>query len=436
MNTGQTKMKSRVIRISLCIVIMFLWTASTAAAAPRPDIDAYYSWVEKNIDAIDEDLPRIQKAASAAAKKYTTGDWKLAGAELVWSLTDYREKEVEPIREAGELFINQHWDYGDAAVEVPGYSINICPTSGYIAQAILHMFNAGLLARDLESEHTDARNHTGSEEKVRKTKTAYSGSGDDALAMNIVDVKIDSDTRRSAIVLFHGGGWKSASPELLFPHARYFARRGMVAFVPEYRLANEKTGITVTDAARDCRKAVRWVRDHADAYGIDSNKIVAAGDSAGGHLAAVTALVGKMTHETDKQAKRSRPDVLILLGSITNTAEGKWHLEGEEGKMLSPVHNIDSDEPPTLILHGEKDEVVPVQTARDFAATMEKHGNKCRLKILSDTGHAFVLPGYGTDESIRRAMKEVDDFLVQTGFLRGKADEKALRSLVKDDNDV
>jgi hypothetical protein len=73
-----------------------------------------------------------------------------AGATLVWCLADYKEEEIAPIKEAGELFINQHWDYGDAVVEVPGFPLRICPTSGHIAQGILRMFSAGLLARDLE----------------------------------------------------------------------------------------------------------------------------------------------------------------------------------------------------------------------------------------------------------------------------------------------
>ena len=75
-----------------------------------------------------------------------------AGATLVWCLADYKEEEIAPIKQAGELFINQHWDYGDAVVEVPGFPLRICPTSGHIAQGILRMFSAGLLAREKEEQ--------------------------------------------------------------------------------------------------------------------------------------------------------------------------------------------------------------------------------------------------------------------------------------------
>lgn len=71
-----------------------------------------------------------------------------AGATLVWSLTDYKDGVVERIEEEDELLINQHWDHGDVVVEVPGYPLEICPTSGYIAQAILRMINAGMLAAE------------------------------------------------------------------------------------------------------------------------------------------------------------------------------------------------------------------------------------------------------------------------------------------------
>lgn len=77
-----------------------------------------------------------------------TEDARAAGATLAWSLTDYDKEDVAAIREAGELFINQHWEYGDAVVEVPGFPFQICPTSGHIAQAVLRLVNAGLLAKE------------------------------------------------------------------------------------------------------------------------------------------------------------------------------------------------------------------------------------------------------------------------------------------------
>jgi len=71
-----------------------------------------------------------------------------AGATLAWSFTDYNEAEVEAVRAAGEHFVNQHWAFGDAEVEVPGYPHRICPASGYIAQAVLRLFEAGMFCAE------------------------------------------------------------------------------------------------------------------------------------------------------------------------------------------------------------------------------------------------------------------------------------------------
>lgn len=69
-----------------------------------------------------------------------------AGAQLVWSFADYNPEQVEAVRDAGELWINQHWEYGDAVVEIPGFDFKLFPTSGVIAQAVLRMVEAGIYA--------------------------------------------------------------------------------------------------------------------------------------------------------------------------------------------------------------------------------------------------------------------------------------------------
>ncbi len=79
-------------------------------------------------------------------------DARAAGAQLVWSLATYRDEHIKPIRQAGELLIDQHWAYGDAVVPVPGTPMLIAPTSGHIAQMILRLFNAGLLATERAAE--------------------------------------------------------------------------------------------------------------------------------------------------------------------------------------------------------------------------------------------------------------------------------------------
>ncbi|MFW6133405.1 MAG: alpha/beta hydrolase fold domain-containing protein, partial [Planctomycetota bacterium] len=376
-----------------------------------------------------------------------------AGATLVWSLTDYDEEQVEAIRELDELFINQHWDFGDAVVEVPGYEMDICPTSGHIAQAVLRLFSTALLARDLEQptggegagedgapragESEATEGHDGDGTGVVHSSSVYRKVDDRQLAMHaFVPVGDAPKGGRAAIVLLHGGGWRAGKPDVLFPHARYLAARGMAAFVPEYRLAEEGTGEQVAEAASDCRAALGWVRARAGQLDVDAERIAVAGDSAGGHLAAVAALKDSLGPEGVDAEHLAPPAAVILLGAICRTTEGRWKLDDAWARKLSPVDLAAGQggetAPPTLILHGADDEVVPVAQARALYAALRKAGRTVRLRVMPGAGHAMALPGYGTPRQVAAAMEHVDRFLEGLGFVTGPPDPVAMRNALSE----
>ena len=90
-----------------------------------------------------------------------------------------------------------------------------------------------------------------------------------------------NSTSKPTVVFFFGGGWTTGSVEQFSRQAAYFATRGMVPIRADYRIASKHH--TEPDAAvEDARTALRWVRRHANELGIDPNRIVAAGGSAGG----------------------------------------------------------------------------------------------------------------------------------------------------------
>jgi acetyl esterase len=95
--------------------------------------------------------------------------------------------------------------------------------------------------------------------------------------------KLKQGDKRTAVVFIHGGGWVNGGTDVFFMHARYFALRGAVGFSIEYRLV-KPNGPYVADCLADCKSAIRYLRAHAKELGIDPNKIVVIGDSAGGHL--------------------------------------------------------------------------------------------------------------------------------------------------------
>jgi len=91
------------------------------------------------------------------AKRFEQWDDKArdAGATLVWCITDYKESAIASIRKHDELLINQHWAFGDAIVDVPGFDLKIAPSSGYLVQAIMRLMNADLLHRDVTEPASD-----------------------------------------------------------------------------------------------------------------------------------------------------------------------------------------------------------------------------------------------------------------------------------------
>ncbi len=93
-----------------------------------------------------------------------------------------------------------------------------------------------------------------------------------------------SKTTQTAIIIIHGGGWRSGNKTLHYPLAQHLAALGYVCFTPEYRLSTEAL---YPAAVYDIKSAIHWVRKNAAKYNIDTNKIVVAGHSAGGELAAM-----------------------------------------------------------------------------------------------------------------------------------------------------
>ena len=106
--------------------------------------------------------------------------------------------------------------------------------------------------------------------------------------------------KRPAIVFFFGGGWNSGTIRQFEPQAKHIANRGMVAARADYRVKS-RHGVRPNDCVEDAKSAVRWMRQNATKLGVDPDRIVSAGGSAGGHIAACTASVSYThlrAHET------------------------------------------------------------------------------------------------------------------------------------------
>jgi len=235
----------------------------------------------------------------------------------------------------------------------------------------------------------------------------------------------NTQQRRPAIVLFHGGGWAAGEPEWAFPRARHFAERGMVAVAAQYRLSDQKA-ITPLEAMADARAALRWMRKQADSLGIDPGRIAAYGWSAGAHLAVSAAMFDEGASGEDISAV---PNALILVSPAVSLESDSFiqRLLGQraQARDISPDEHVRKGLPPVLILEGSVDTVTPLSGVKRFCDRMRAAGNTCDLHVYEGFGHLFTPAGIPDDgwpkpdpATSRDALAKADRFLKSLGFQR------------------
>lgn len=221
-----------------------------------------------------------------------------------------------------------------------------------------------------------------------------------------------------AMVFFFGGGWKNGNRQHFVHHAQYFSKRGLVCFLVDYR-TETKNHTSPFESLKDAKSAIRYVRGNAPKFGIDPDKIIASGGSAGGHLAAATALIGMYNESTDDLSISSVPNALVLFNPVIDNGPGGYGYAriGNRYKDFSPLHNIRKGAPPTLILLGTKDRLIPVETVQYYQKVMEKVGSRCDLRLYQGENHGFFNYNRGLD-LYGKTVLEADEFLVSLDYLK------------------
>ncbi|MFV0446653.1 MAG: alpha/beta hydrolase fold domain-containing protein [Planctomycetaceae bacterium] len=224
--------------------------------------------------------------------------------------------------------------------------------------------------------------------------------------------------KRPAIVFIHGGGWVGGTPEQFRPQSEYFASRGMVAVRVEYRLLAKKESGPPMSCCQDAKSAMRYVRSHAAELGIDPNIIAAGGGSAGGHLAAFTSMVAGLDDPADDLSVSPRAGALVLYNPVfDNGPDEGWGQKrvGDRYPEFSPAHNISADDPPTIVLLGSQDKLIPVSVLERFSAGMKAAGVRCDAHVYEGQGHGF----FNEDPYRTETLLKVDRFLESLGYLTG-----------------
>jgi acetyl esterase/lipase len=185
-----------------------------------------------------------------------------------------------------------------------------------------------------------------------------------------------------------------------------FCSRGYTVFAVR---PGSITKFSLAEMAANVKKAIVWVKGHADEYKIDPNRLGLTGASAGGHLASLVALtaddktavkaVGVFFPPTDfldfhgiKIDENASDSQLAMVAKFVfpiGTKTGSTSEMIEKLKAISPVHNVTGKAPPFLIIHGDKDPLVPLRQSEKLLAALQSAGVPAELIIKEGGGHPW-----------------------------------------------
>jgi acetyl esterase/lipase len=219
---------------------------------------------------------------------------------------------------------------------------------------------------------------------------------------------------RPALLFIHGGGWRFGDKrrDRFLGPALEFASRGYVCLTVNYRLLDEAP---LSACVADVKSAVRWLRAHAERYGVDPNAIGAYGNSAGAHLAVMLALsAGSPELDGDGPWREQSSGIQAVVASATpadltvpmserqtrlpetdapmpghRLRNRIWDLPEETRRLLSPISYVGPDAPPMLLLHETHDPVVGVHNSDTLVSALERAGAKdvTYMRYEDGTGH-------------------------------------------------
>jgi len=225
------------------------------------------------------------------------------------------------------------------------------------------------------------------------------------LKLDIAKPSICKDQKVPLAVFVHGGGWKGGDKEGAFSRsdAKMLFQLGFAVASINYRLSPQ---FHFPAHINDCKLAIRYLRKNAEQFGIDPDRIGIWGSSAGGHLVLLMGTADKndglegeglenissrvsavVDHfgpsDLTKATQAGHPTVMDFLGCDP-------YFCIEVAIKASPVTYVSKDDPPILIIHGDKDKVVAYNQSEVMAEKLRLAGNPCALIKVKNAGHGFT----------------------------------------------
>jgi acetyl esterase/lipase len=226
-------------------------------------------------------------------------------------------------------------------------------------------------------------------DKISVTKDiAYRAGGSKAWRLDLAMPAENGDELRPALVIVHGGGWRSGSKEVdVFQKMMTdYAKKGYVTINVEYRLTGEAP---FPACIEDVKCAVRWLRAHAAEHRVDPDRIGAYGHSAGAHLAMMLAMVPKSAGLEGDGGWDEHSSIVNVaaagsppteLGRDTPMAKTEWW----------PICYISADHPPLFLIQGGDDRIVRPELTEDFVEKMKAKGAEVEYLKIDGAGHGVA----------------------------------------------
>jgi acetyl esterase/lipase len=207
-----------------------------------------------------------------------------------------------------------------------------------------------------------------------------------------------------AVLLVHGGGWRQGDRGMMQGYGERFAAARFVCMAPEYRLTPEAPWPA---QMQDVKAAIRWLRSQSASLGVDERQIGMLGSSAGAHLALLAAGTAGRAEFTGDGGNAGSDETLAAIVAIFpptlfHVGEAREHgslaarvLLGdgettEAAQAASPLTHVSAEFPPTLLLHGTADKVVPPSASMIMYEALVAAGVPVELHLYSEQPHGFA----------------------------------------------
>lgn len=221
-----------------------------------------------------------------------------------------------------------------------------------------------------------------------------------------------NNTQNPAIVIIHGGGWKSGNKSQMEIFAQEVASKGFSCFTIEYRLSQEAKYPT---AIFDVKKAIRYIKANAAQFNVNPSKIAILGCSSGGQMAALIGTTNNNSHFEEKEKNNKTSSAVQAIIDIDGILAFK-HPESKEGeiaglwlggsyeekpeiwKEASALTHTDKNTPPTLFINSSKERFHAGRD--DMIAILNKYKIYNEVKTIENSPHSFWFPNPWFDETV------------------------------------